>query len=359
MCVIIIKQRGRKVSQEVLKKSSTVNPDGLGIVWLDTFEVTYHDSKEYKKLLTDRPYIAHFRYATVGKINRANTHPFVCGKNTDELLMMNGTITGLGNDNKTDSKVLAEMLGDMPRDQWKTELEQYECRFVSINTKTKSYQIYNRHLYTNRDGVWFSKDNVLLDNVVAVYGTLKKGYSNYYGHLYNSNFVGSGKTKDKYPLIIKGLPFLVNQKGVGHNVAVDVFKVSDSTLAKLDILEGHPRWYKREQIQVVIQGKEVTAWIYFNPKQIGSGEVMHKTFLQKPIPKSFTLSKSKTVSSKTQKECTQLSYFDEVFDEREEVYVEKPSCIDCFSDLEYDGFNHYHCSACGGWFTDNEVALFN
>ena len=86
---------------------------------------------------------------------------------------------------------------------------------------------------------------------------------------------------------------------------------------------------------------------------------MHKTFLQKPIPKSFTLSKSKTVSSKTQKECTQLSYFDEVFDEREEVYVGKPSCIDCFSDLEYDGFNHYHCSACGGWFTDNEVALFN
>ena len=79
-----------------LYTSSVINPDGLGIVWLDTFEVTYHNSKEYKKLLTDRPYIAHFRYATVGKVNKANTHPFICGKQEDELLMMNGTIKGLG-----------------------------------------------------------------------------------------------------------------------------------------------------------------------------------------------------------------------------------------------------------------------
>ena len=94
MCVIIIKQKGKQVSREVLKNSSRINPHGLGIVWLDTFEVTYHNSKEYGVLDNDRPYIAHFRYATVGAINKANTHPFVCGKNKDELMIMNGTING-------------------------------------------------------------------------------------------------------------------------------------------------------------------------------------------------------------------------------------------------------------------------
>ena len=139
MCIIIIKQKNKKVKESTLYTSSVINPDGLGIVWLDTFEVTYHNSKEYKKLLTDRPYIAHFRYATVGKVNKANTHPFICGKQEDELLMMNGTIKGLGNKEKTDSKALAEMLGDIPRKDWKEELEQYESRFVTINIKKKSF----------------------------------------------------------------------------------------------------------------------------------------------------------------------------------------------------------------------------
>ena len=78
---------------EILKNSARINPHGLGIVWLDTYKVSYHNSKEYNLLKTDRPFIAHFRYATVGAVNRENTHPFVCGNNSDELLMMNGTIS--------------------------------------------------------------------------------------------------------------------------------------------------------------------------------------------------------------------------------------------------------------------------
>ena len=107
MCVIIIKQKNNVMPTEIAKNSARINPHGLGIIWLDTFEVTYHKSKEYKQLITERPFIAHFRYATVGAINKENTHPFVCGRNTDEMLMMNGTIKGLGNDKVCDSKALA------------------------------------------------------------------------------------------------------------------------------------------------------------------------------------------------------------------------------------------------------------
>jgi len=92
------------MSNEIAKTSARINPHGLGITWLDTFKTTYHKSKEYKLLLTERPFIAHFRYATVGKVGLSNTHPFICGNNKDELLMQNGTIKGIGTETMCDSR---------------------------------------------------------------------------------------------------------------------------------------------------------------------------------------------------------------------------------------------------------------
>lgn len=281
MCIIIVKQKEQTMSREIAKTSARLNPHGLGIVWLDTFEVTYHQSKDYGILLTDRPFIAHFRYATIGAIGRSNMHPFVCGVQKDEQLMMNGTIQGLGNAKTCDTKILANQLGLRPRQDWKSELEQFDCRFVTINTRTRTFQMYNRQDWHFRDGIWYSKPNVLQDNLVAVYGTLKKGYSNYHRHLSSAKFVGSGVTKDRYPLLIQGLPYMVEHKGIGYNVDVDIFKVSDNTLHDLDMLEGHPTWYTRKQIPIATkEGKVLTCWVYFNPKQVNADSDMHKTYLQ-------------------------------------------------------------------------------
>ena len=161
MCIIIIKQKRNKISKQVLKNSARKNPHGLGIVWLDTFKVSYHESKDYKKLNTTRPFIAHFRYATIGKICKENTHPFKCGKKHNELLMMNGTISELGNKNMTDTQDLAIKLGKIERHVWKQKLAQYSLvRFATINTRNRTFQIYNKHLWTHKDKVWYSKDNV-------------------------------------------------------------------------------------------------------------------------------------------------------------------------------------------------------
>ena len=54
-------------------------------------------------LHTERPFIAHFRYATIGKVCKENTT--LRGKNTDELFMMNGTVKGYGNKDMTDKKI--------------------------------------------------------------------------------------------------------------------------------------------------------------------------------------------------------------------------------------------------------------
>lgn len=361
MCVIIIKQTGKKVPQEVAKTSARINPHGLGVVWLDTFEVTYHKSAEYRVLFTERPFIAHFRYATIGAINKDNTHPFRCGANKKEWLMMNGTIHGLGNVFKSDSRVLADRLGTVPRHKWKKELEQYECRFVTINTYSRTFQIYNKHLWTQRDGVWYSKDNVLEDNLVAVYGTLKKGYSNYNNYLTSSKHVGKGKTKEKYPLIVKGLPYLIERSGLGYNVEVDVFKVSNTVLSNLDRLEGHPTWYRRKQIPIIVKGKEMLCWIYFNIREVEAGEMFHVKYTQEPRRSWYyeeqDLWETKYVANKYQ--LNLLDFVEDDCDDCEfDVLNEKPICVECFHDLEHDGFSNYHCSGCGEWFTETEVLRF-
>lgn len=351
MCVIIIKQKNNVMPTEIAKNSARINPHGLGIIWLDTFEVTYHKSKEYKQLITERPFIAHFRYATVGAINKENTHPFVCGRNTDEMLMMNGTIKGLGNDKVCDSKALAIQLGSKARQTWKTELEQYDCRFVTVNLRTRSFQIYNRNLYTYRDGIWYSKDNVLQENLIAVYGTLKKGFSNYFRYLKNAKYIGRGTTAEKYPLVVKGLPYLVDKKGVGHNVVVDLFKVSDSQLKSIDALEGHPRWYVRKQIKVTSQGRTYTAWTYFNPQEITPSTELHKSF-KHHVPQAPSLFESDVDLNETH---TTIEYG---WDDNDFPTSETPTCIDCYGDVEFDGFSNYYCSSCGGWFKEDEVLKY-
>lgn len=370
MCIIIVKQRNIEIPSETLKNSSRLNPHGLGVVWLDTFEVSYHKSKDWKVLDTVRPYIAHFRYATVGKVGIDNTHPFKCGPKSNEFLMMNGTIQGLGDKNKCDSKVLAESLDNVPRHKWKRELEKHKLvRFVTINTRTRTFQIYNRDLWTFKDGVWYSKNNVLQDNLVAVYGTLKKGHGNYYRYLTDSKFVGSGKTKAKYPLLIQGLPYLLEEKGVGHNVKVDVFKVSDTVLGKLDQLEGHPRWYCRKQIQIQMgKNKVVTAWVYFNPQTHRSAtDRMHESYeafsqtYRKPVRVQEPTDFSKPTWTPWYRQ-VEFGSFDDYYEqlnvvevEDDEPVVDTPYCTSCYRDLEYDGFNNYCCTGCNEWYTQQEV----
>lgn len=366
MCVIIVKQNKNKFPIDVAKTSSKINPHGLGVIWLDTYEVSHYTSKEYKVLDTDRPFIAHFRYATIGAVGLDNTHPFRCGNNKAEWLMMNGTIHGLGNEKKCDSRVLAEQIGSKPRQTWKEVLEKHDSRFVTVNTRNRTFQMYNKDMWYKKDGIWYSKDNVLQDNLVAVYGTLKRNESNYYAYLTDSKFVGKGKTKDKYPLIIKGLPYLIDDIGVGHNVEVDIFKVTDSTLARLDTLEGHPNWYQRKLVPIKTdkQGVELMCWVYFNIDEVVGGRQMHKTFKRDPIknmqsnywhshyrkPYELPYDYSIPLTKEEEQEEEEIQEYN--------IDEETPMCVECYNDLKFDGFANYHCGGCGSWFTETEVVRF-
>lgn len=278
MCIIIIKDNNKALDYNTLVASASINPHGLGVLWLDKWNVEYYDSTEYMVLATTRPFIAHFRYATVGKVSPENCHPFSI--NDDEILFQNGTIYNLGNTQMTDTEHMAQILKDIPRHLWADVLEMNDCRFVTANLKDKTYELYNEADWVERDGVMFSKRNVLDLVPVAVYGTLKKDYNNYHHYLKGSAYVGSGETMNKYPLIINGLPYVMSKKGKGFNVDVDVFLVSQNTLKSLDSLEGHPTWYERKQINILMSnGTTMVAWLYFNDTIEDTG-VYHKTYTQ-------------------------------------------------------------------------------
>lgn len=111
-------------------------------------------------------------------------------------------------------------------------------------------------------------------NLVAVYGTLRKGGSNH-SVLGASKFIGQGKTVNKYQMSANGIPF-VHPDIPLHNAVVEVYDVTDEQLPRVDRLEGYNpenhegSWYKRVPIPIRLDdGKKVTASIYFND-QIGS-----------------------------------------------------------------------------------------
>ncbi|KAF2359512.1 Gamma-glutamylcyclotransferase AIG2-like [Trinorchestia longiramus] len=99
----------------------------------------------------------------------------------------------------------------------------------------------------------------MLRCLVFVYGTLKVGEPNHHwlsnaANGYN-RLVGTARTVDKFPLVIASrynIPYLLNAPGIGKNVEGEVYEVDEQMLAKLDILEDHPKYYKREIRQVTL-----------------------------------------------------------------------------------------------------------
>ena len=99
-------------------------------------------------------------------------------------------------------------------------------------------------------------------HTVFVYGTLRSGFSNHF-IMEPTVKIGNGTTKNKYALYEAGIPYLVEDEKVS-NVKGEVYFVDETTFDILDTLEGHPSWYERKLIPVIVEGKEYTAWTYFN-----------------------------------------------------------------------------------------------
>ena len=88
------------------------------------------------------------------------------------------------------------------------------------------------------------------EQLLAVYGTLKRGHGNYNHLLTTSEFLGAEVVKEDMTMIsMGGFPGLVETPGVTTDIHIEVFKVNDPEIAKrVDRLEGYPGWYDKKEI---------------------------------------------------------------------------------------------------------------
>lgn len=83
---------------------------------------------------------------------------------------------------------------------------------------------------------------------VFVYGSLMSGFQNH-GLLEGARFLCEARTVDPYTMYSLGTYPAVTPEPL-TTVVGEVYEVDDETLAGLDKLEGHPRFYRRELVYV-------------------------------------------------------------------------------------------------------------
>jgi gamma-glutamylcyclotransferase (GGCT)/AIG2-like uncharacterized protein YtfP len=91
---------------------------------------------------------------------------------------------------------------------------------------------------------------------VCVYGSLRKGFHNY-RRLEGSICEGTQKLPGYKMFSLGAFPGILPATPEDF-IHTEVYSVTPQTLMSLDSLEGHPRFYKREQVDT-LYGR---AWIY-------------------------------------------------------------------------------------------------
>lgn len=112
-----------------------------------------------------------------------------------------------------------------------------------------------------------------MSTYVAVYGTLRSGYGNHF-LLGGVECLGTGLTQERFTMLSSGFPVCLRDPEESEDfktqVVVEVYDLSshprpEQVLRRLDNLEGHPDWYKREVIRINMGDEVVEAWMYIMP----------------------------------------------------------------------------------------------
>jgi len=108
--------------------------------------------------------------------------------------------------------------------------------------------------------------------IVAVYGTLRKGFGNH-RLLEHCNKIKTGITDEKFTMYsFGGFPAISPTNVKDTNITVELYEVVDErTSRNLDSLEGYPEWYDKTEVTV----DNTKAMIYFMPKdKIGNKKIV-------------------------------------------------------------------------------------
>lgn len=103
-------------------------------------------------------------------------------------------------------------------------------------------------------------------NLVAVYGTLRKGFGNYNYLLRNTSeeeILPNGTNEIRIPYFnmysLGGFPYAKPSENKEDEITCELYRVDDDVLESLDSLEGYPSFYDRKKIPTPVGD----AYIYF------------------------------------------------------------------------------------------------
>lgn len=107
-----------------------------------------------------------------------------------------------------------------------------------------------------------------MGTLVAVYGTLRTGYGNNKYCLARSQSIGHGFVSNMQMYSYGGFPVCCSTDNLADKVVVEVFDTPDVDLAKCDRLEGHPTFYERQEVTVLMEnGTTLQAQMYLQPQE--------------------------------------------------------------------------------------------
>ncbi len=103
-----------------------------------------------------------------------------------------------------------------------------------------------------------------------VYGTLRRGFGNHrIMQRAGGRFFGDAVTRTPFPLVVDGLPYLLERPGEGFPVEGELYRIPEYGWEDLDRLEGHPHFYRRRVESFLVGGEVVQAWVYFLSRDDG------------------------------------------------------------------------------------------
>lgn len=107
---------------------------------------------------------------------------------------------------------------------------------------------------------------------VFVYGSLMSGMPNHArmrdAILLSKDARTENPEYELHELVEFSFPSAIRSP-MGTTLFGEVYHVSDQLLAMMDYFEGHPDFFKRQEVQIVLDGSEpFTCWIYEGPESL-------------------------------------------------------------------------------------------
>jgi len=111
--------------------------------------------------------------------------------------------------------------------------------------------------------------NDLKEHLLAVYGTLKENFPNYFYYLNPNKPIFRGAVKIPFKMYSEGGFPLLFPSETDNSIYLEVFQVSEKLLLKIDRLEGVPHLYSREKIFLNEINSDVFIYVITNREPYG------------------------------------------------------------------------------------------